>query len=83
MASDGSTSRTHPGAGSPDSEQMADQIAFIQINQETHTFFRNHFKQIIALADSLCDAGAFNVRNGGIRIHLAPKISFQYWNSRR
>jgi hypothetical protein len=76
MANGGSSSKTRPRAGSPDSEQMTDQIAFIQINQETHAFFRNHFKQIIALADSPLDAGAFNMRNGGIRIHLVPKISF-------
>ena len=71
MAIGGSTSKTRPGDGTPDGEQMADQIAFIQTNQETRVVFRNHFKQIIAVADSLLDAGAFNVRN--IRIHLVPK----------
>jgi hypothetical protein len=49
MAKGGSTSKTRPGAGTPAGEQMADQIAFIQINQETHVFFRNHFKQITHL----------------------------------
>lgn len=73
MAIGGSTSKTRPGDGTPDGEQMADQIAFIQINQETRVVFRNHFKQIIAVADSLLDAGAFNLRNCGIRIHLVPK----------
>ncbi|MGC1560640.1 MAG: hypothetical protein WA820_12415 [Bradyrhizobium sp.] len=76
MAKGGSTSKIRPGAGAPAGEQMTDQIAFIQINQETHVFFRNHFKQIIALADSPLDTGALEVRNGGIRIHLVPKISF-------
>ena len=73
MPNGDSSSKTGPGACAPDSEQMADQIAFIQTNQETRVVFRNHFKQIIAVADSLLDAGAFNVRNCGIRIHLVPK----------
>ena len=70
MAKGGSTSKTRPGDGTPDGEQMADQIAFIQINQETRVVFRYHFKQIIALADTPLDAGALNVRNRGIRIRL-------------
>jgi hypothetical protein len=73
MADSGSTSKTGPGACAPDSEQMADQVAFIQIYQETHVFFGDHFKQIIALADSPLDAGALD---SGIPIHLVPKISF-------
>lgn len=77
MAIGGSTSKTRPGDGTPDGEQMADQIAFIQINQETRVVFRYHFKQIIALADTPLDAGALNVRNRGIRIRLVPKISFR------
>jgi hypothetical protein len=35
-------------------------------------FFGNHLQQKIALADSPLDPGAFNIRNIGMRPHLAP-----------